>query len=146
GKKASDGGIAFVGGSSRDGRGGGFVPVGVGAGEGRARGGTFPEPEISVPGHVARKRRQGVGGKIGVPVPGTGEGGENDHPDGAPAARPVAGGEGKPPRIRGPLFLVPGGRSGDRCKRRPLRPSAAGREGRPDGGEGTTVPSLGWTG
>src|SRR4030067_803352 len=45
GKKAADGGIACVGGSSRDGRGGGFLPVGVGAGEGRARGGTFPEPE-----------------------------------------------------------------------------------------------------
>src|SRR4030066_333033 len=103
------------------------------SGEGRARGGTFPEPEISVLGYAARKRRQGVGGKIGVPVPGTGEGGENDHHDGAPAARPVAGGEGKPPRFRGPLFLVPGGRSGDRSKRRPFRPSAAGRAGRPDG-------------
>src|SRR3972149_2405916 len=57
GKKAADGGIAFVGGSSRGGRGGGFVPVGLGAGEGRARGGTFPEPEISVPGYAARKRR-----------------------------------------------------------------------------------------
>src|SRR4030066_381077 len=115
----------------------GVVPEAFPAGGGRTVEDMFRLSALAageVPAAERRRRTEELLSLVGLP-------GAEEAGGSSPAG---AGGEGQPPRFRGPLFLVPGGRSGDRSKRRPIRPSAAGREGRPDGRKGMNIPSLWW--